>query len=407
MRGVVYDHGALFEFDVFSFCFFNVLKMRLINFICCVCLVFCAFCVSVSVHSQNRDKLDGVDDYARGNNVVLPVDKLPQYPGGEEALMAFLSANVIYPTEAAEMGIQGRVIVMFVVDTSGNVPHAEIMQSVDSLLDAEALRVVKLLKGWTPAKKNGKAVDTWMALPVVFRLKKEQTKRKYVWEAEPIDSLAYEQMMNLGLKAQSENNLPHAKAYFKEAYHINPYSIDPLERIVKMNDEHKLSEENYSVYQFGMDQLLKWNEKYGTGSASVFPMEWLVEHMNEIVVDDFVPQITLLLTYVALNVNTTTYDAKILELLDKIIPQCKDMKMWPEYGSMMVERARYCSSEQEVIDILEPNAEDLGKSKEGAVALVVLSEIYDGHGDTKKAAQFLNMAKEADPEEEMIGEWLK
>lgn len=63
-------------------------------------------------------------------------------------------------------------------------------------------------------------------------------------------------MMDLGLKAQSENNLPHAAAYFKEAFHINPYSIDPLERIIKLNNANQKSSDNYGIERLLALQLL-------------------------------------------------------------------------------------------------------------------------------------------------------
>lgn len=70
-----------------------------------------------------------------------------------------------------------------------------------------------------------------------------------------IGSVGYKEMMDLGLKAQSENNLAHATAYLKEAYHINPYSIDSLERIVKLNNANGTPELNCEIYEYGIDGL--------------------------------------------------------------------------------------------------------------------------------------------------------
>lgn len=84
------------------------------------------------------------------------LDAEPQYPGGIDGLMSFLSQNIIYPPTASESNIQGRVVIKFVVTKDGNVANPEIIRSVDPSLDAEALRVVSLLKGFTPGVFNGK-----------------------------------------------------------------------------------------------------------------------------------------------------------------------------------------------------------------------------------------------------------
>lgn len=192
-------------------------------------------------------------------DVLEAPDVMPEYPGGINGIMSFLSANLVYPPNAAEQSIQGRVLVQFVVDTKGNVSNVEIREGVDPSLDAEALRVVKLLNGWTPGKMKGKPVNVWYTLPISFKLQDETPQIEEEWDAVPIDSVGYQEMMDLGLKAQSENNLPHATAYFKEAFHINPYSIDPLERIIKMNNANQKSADNYAIYEFGVDELSRWN----------------------------------------------------------------------------------------------------------------------------------------------------
>lgn len=98
------------------------------------------------------------------------VDKFPEYPGGQAALMSFLAKNMTYPAEAATKGIQGRVFVRFVVEKDGSVSNPTIQRGVDKLLDDEALRVVKLLEKFEPAQHNGKAVRVEFVLPLVFKL---------------------------------------------------------------------------------------------------------------------------------------------------------------------------------------------------------------------------------------------
>jgi len=98
------------------------------------------------------------------------IEQMPTFPGGEEALFKFLSDNVKYPVIAQENGIQGRVIVRFVVTSKGIVERAEVVRSVDSSLDKEAIRVVKSMPKWIPGKQNGENVSVWFTLPVNFRL---------------------------------------------------------------------------------------------------------------------------------------------------------------------------------------------------------------------------------------------
>lgn len=98
-------------------------------------------------------------------------DEMPTFNGGDEALMKWLGENIKYPAEAEAQGIAGRVEVRFAVDKEGNVTKAEVTTSVDSLLDAEALRVVEAMPKWTPGKQDGKPVSVYFTLPVTFRLK--------------------------------------------------------------------------------------------------------------------------------------------------------------------------------------------------------------------------------------------
>ncbi|MCM1292185.1 MAG: energy transducer TonB [Bacteroides sp.] len=98
------------------------------------------------------------------------VEEMPEFPGGIDALMNFLAANVKYPTQCVKDGIQGKVIVRFIVRSDGSIGDAEIARGNNPLLNAEALRVVRLLPSFNPGKLNGKPVDVWFALPITFKL---------------------------------------------------------------------------------------------------------------------------------------------------------------------------------------------------------------------------------------------
>lgn len=98
------------------------------------------------------------------------VEEMPEYPGGMSELMKYFSTNMRYPKEAQDKGIQGRVIVQFVVEKDGSITEAKVVRSVDPQLDAEALRVVNAMPRWTPGKQKGKAVRVRYTLPVMFHL---------------------------------------------------------------------------------------------------------------------------------------------------------------------------------------------------------------------------------------------
>ena len=98
------------------------------------------------------------------------VEQMPMFPGGDGALMGYLRDNIHYPTVAAENGVQGRVVVGFVVERDGSITDVNILRGVDPSLDREAMRVVKSMPKWTPGKQNGSAVRVKYQVPVSFRL---------------------------------------------------------------------------------------------------------------------------------------------------------------------------------------------------------------------------------------------
>ena len=98
------------------------------------------------------------------------VEEMPSFPGGQVALMSYLASNIKYPVVAQENGVQGRVIVSFVVERDGSISDVKVARSVDPSLDREAQRVVKSMPRWKPGKQNGSAVRVKYTVPVVFRL---------------------------------------------------------------------------------------------------------------------------------------------------------------------------------------------------------------------------------------------
>lgn len=104
------------------------------------------------------------------NKVFEVVEEMPHFPGGPAALQAFLSSNTKYPVVAQENGVQGRVIVSFVVERDGSITDVRVVRSVDPSLDREASRVVRSMPRWSPGKQNGSTVRVKYTVPVVFRL---------------------------------------------------------------------------------------------------------------------------------------------------------------------------------------------------------------------------------------------
>ncbi len=98
------------------------------------------------------------------------VEQMPTFPGGDAALMKYLSSHINYPAMAQENGVQGRVVVQFVVTKTGKVGEVKVVRSVDKDLDREAVRVCKSLPNFVPGRQNGQPVNVWYTLPVTFKL---------------------------------------------------------------------------------------------------------------------------------------------------------------------------------------------------------------------------------------------
>lgn len=104
------------------------------------------------------------------NKVFDVVEVMPSFPGGQGALMSYLSSHVKYPVVAQENGVQGRVTVSFVVERDGSITDVHVVRSVDPSLDREAARVVSSMPNWQPGKQNGSAVRVKFNVPVQFKL---------------------------------------------------------------------------------------------------------------------------------------------------------------------------------------------------------------------------------------------
>ncbi len=133
--------------------------------------------------SDDADKFQAVQEQVvvkepepekpKEEEIFVAVEQQAEFPGGQAALMKWLSNNVRYPETAQQNDVQGRVIVKFVVEKDGSIGAATILKGVDKDLDKEALRVVKKMPKWQPGKNNGVAVRSYFNLPVVFKLQNQ------------------------------------------------------------------------------------------------------------------------------------------------------------------------------------------------------------------------------------------
>lgn len=112
-----------------------------------------------------------------GDQPYLNAEQMPQFPGGEQALMRFIAENLRYPRSATEKGIEGRVIIRFVVGKTGEVKDVEVLKGLDPACDEEGMRVARLMPKWTPGKENGKNVAVYFVLPILYRIQKNNAAK--------------------------------------------------------------------------------------------------------------------------------------------------------------------------------------------------------------------------------------
>lgn len=123
-----------------------------------------------SVEKQPAANMDVTAKDVIEGTVYDMVEINPQFPGGNQELMAYLAKNIRYPVTAQENGIQGRVICQFVITKDGKVENIKVMRGVSPELDKEAVRVIQEMPAWTPGRQDGEAVNVRFTLPITFRL---------------------------------------------------------------------------------------------------------------------------------------------------------------------------------------------------------------------------------------------
>ena len=129
--------------------------------------------VAAIIHPNGmvRGAIEHVLGIPKDTTVYRVVEVMPSYPGDMEAFYKFLAQQMHYPKEALENGIEGRVVVSFVVEEDGRLTHFEAVSSPSPLLSNEAIRVLRQMPRWNPAKRMGRNVRCQYNIPVMFRLK--------------------------------------------------------------------------------------------------------------------------------------------------------------------------------------------------------------------------------------------
>jgi len=127
------------------------------------------------LNMQAEYQLVTQDDKEKNTNID---DELPSFPGGDAKLREWIKKNMKYPSYAKKNGIEGQVLVVFIVEKDGSISNAEVSWGVDPSLDQEALRIVNKMPKWKPGTQNGVAMRVKYRLPITFMLKKETINEK-------------------------------------------------------------------------------------------------------------------------------------------------------------------------------------------------------------------------------------
>ena len=122
------------------------------------------------LEEKQRNDAINLEESKYTDEVFQEVDEMPEFPGGFGECTKFLQQNLKYPEVPQELGIQGRVVVQFIIDRDGSIVEPKVIRSVDSYLDNEALRVISMMPKWKPGKQSGKIVRVRLTAPIMFRL---------------------------------------------------------------------------------------------------------------------------------------------------------------------------------------------------------------------------------------------
>ena len=148
-------------------------------------LAFSAVLIACSQPKQNDEYADEYfNQQSLTDSVYKTVEVMPEYPGGMDSLIAFLSRNIQYPSEAKSEGVEGKVLVSFIIDKTGNVNKVRALNAVGYGCDEEAVRVISMMPEWKPGKNDGKNVNVEYKIPISFNLGQKVESEKVFQEVD-------------------------------------------------------------------------------------------------------------------------------------------------------------------------------------------------------------------------------
>lgn len=322
------------------------------------------------------------------------------YKGGYNALLTALAKNIQYPAECAEANIQGKVVLRIGVDENGKSADITVLRSVHPALDAEAKRAASLLTDWIPGTEaDGHPITTYFALPVNFRLQAAPP--------EPIvyahvDSVAWQQMLDLATKEQAERNYPYAKSYLREAFYINPYDFLPIDRILTLNKQESVKGEDEQVLEYAIKQLQRITSANGPHLGVIPVYEEIINRMQKVNAKNYSPQIALASVYLGIADEESL--KKCFEQVDKVLPHINDNDDDASnfiYLKVPMYLIYIQNHPQLAVDYLAPKLKKHTKDKAFYRSFELLSDACSQVGATADAEKYAAIAaKLAPPKEE-------
>lgn len=141
-------------------------KSRRSNGICSIIRKLIPVCLITIVFLLSSEKSNAQSQ----DEILVVADEMPSFPGGQKALMELIYKNITYPADAIDKGIEGKVIVRFVVTKEGNITQPSISKGLYPSVDKAVIESIGKIPKFTPGKKDGKPVNVWFAVPVTFKL---------------------------------------------------------------------------------------------------------------------------------------------------------------------------------------------------------------------------------------------
>ncbi|PWB03900.1 M56 family metallopeptidase [Duncaniella muris] len=161
-------------------------------------------------------------------SVYSVVQKKPEFPGGDAAVLQYISDNIHYPKEARDKKIQGRVVVRFVINKDGSVGETSVLRSADPLLDKEAMRVVSTLPAFKPGEVDGKPVSVYYVLPIGFSLKDDAGKENSDKPVVKVKSVDGKQVADVDGRKEEVKVYVDGKLYEGNLADIDPSKIESM-----------------------------------------------------------------------------------------------------------------------------------------------------------------------------------